>query len=423
MHTMRFASVVLIIALALSACGQAPSPAPSASPAPSPTSRPALSSTPLPPPPSPTPAPTATPPPVTSLFVAAQRPAEIRGVYLLSLSPNGQQLLAIRNPRTLCIYSAESLVQQQCVELASGVFDWRSITWSPDNKRIAFTEDVFHSMFESDVWVLDVSTGRLTNLTDDGASGSLVKLRSEKSSATVDLIPAWTHDGKSLVFARTPLDSDETALYRVSSTGGEPKRLWTVADQAMAVFYFIRCLDDGRIVYTLGHNKLPDSDNGIWIVGPGDDKPRQLAGALDKKMGYPILLDVAAGQDRALVWYYAASQHYASLPNMSMYALLDLKTGALEPLKKAAGDAPEFSGPSNAVFSPDGSRLLYVYRDLSKDEHRLVVRDAAGGDEQVLFSGSVGWSDIGLGLHWASNGTIYIAKDKTSGAILGLSWR
>src|SRR5207253_10819153 len=52
--------------------------------------------------------------------------------------------------------------------------------WSPDGKRIAMT--IVHNEEDWSLEVLDVSTGKLTRLTDDGTS------------------PAWSPDGKQIVY-------------------------------------------------------------------------------------------------------------------------------------------------------------------------------------------------------------------------------
>jgi hypothetical protein len=104
-------------------------------------------------------------------------------------------------------------------------------------------------------------------------------------------------------------------------------------------------------------------------------------------------------------------------------AHLHLDTGTIEPLKQAAGDAPEFFSPQNAIFSPDGSKLLYTYRD-ARITTRLVVRDLSGGAEQLLLSRpgkAIGASDFGQGLNWSADDTVYAATGPGIGLLLRLA--
>jgi Tol biopolymer transport system component len=403
--TMRNLTLILILFL-LVACGQLGASAP---PSPQPT-------------PAPTLAPTSVP--AAALRVGEKRPVELAGAQILSLSPDGRWLAA-RKDKALCLYDAATLAEQHCAELPDGQFDSRGVAWSPDSTRIALTEDVYRTLVESDLWVMDASTGALTNLTDDGATGSVLKPKTTGADPQFDAVPAWSPDSKTLIFARTPASRDQTALYRVAATGGEAQLVWTITTHGpFALFYGLRWSRDGQhILYTLAHPDADNSGNGVWMVDQDGRNARPVARATDKDLGYPMLIDVTARGDRALIWYYLASQMYVTKPNVSYYALLDLDTGAIEPLKQAAGDAPEFFSPQNAIFSPDGSKLLYSYRDGDLTT-RLVVRDLGGGAEQVLLSQpgkAIGASDFGQGLNWSADDTVYAAAGPGSGLLLRLA--
>jgi Tol biopolymer transport system component len=400
----NFTSIAVLLMLA--ACGQLGAPA---SPSPPPTLAPTL-------------APTSVP--ATALRVTEERPIALAGSQILSLSPDGRRLAA-RKDKALCLYDAATLVEQHCAELPNGQFDSRGVAWSPDSTRIALTEDLYRLMVESDLWVLDATTGALTNLTDDGATGSVLKPKTTGADPQFDAAPAWSPDGKTLIFARTPASRDRTAIYRVDAAGGEAQRVWTVTTHGpFVLFYGLRWSLDGRhILYNVAHPEADNSRNGVWIVDQDGRNSRQLARATDKDLGYPMLIDVTARGDRALIWYYLASQLYVTKPNASYFALLDLDTGAIEPLKQAGSDKLEYLSPQNAIFSPDGSKLLYSYRDADLTA-RLVVRDLSGGPEQVLLSQpgkGIGASDFGQGLNWSADNTVYAATGPGAGQLLRLA--
>jgi hypothetical protein len=59
--------------------------------------------------------------------------------------------------------------------VTTGSLDVRSFEWSPDSKRVIFTEDLPRRMMESDIWALDVESGQLTDLTPDNVSGTVMQ--------------------------------------------------------------------------------------------------------------------------------------------------------------------------------------------------------------------------------------------------------
>jgi hypothetical protein len=355
--------------------------------------------------------------PAADLRVTDKREIEIEDGRILSLSPNGEWLVVDKG-ELLCIYQAASLAEQSCALLKDRAHPaLGSLTWSPQGTRVAFADDAVRMMVESDLWVLEAETGKLSNLTDDGATGNLLRPEPEGSKPLVDAAPAWSPDGKTLVFVRSARVSgawDGTALYRISAGGGDPKKLLAVAEEEpLVVWWGTRWSGDGKkILYTVAGRESDAPDNGIWIVEGDGKNPQHILGVTDPDLGSPFLVDVAAKGDKALIWYYMAASRFGAEPNVSYFAILDLKTGEVEPLKRARGEEIEFSSPSNAILSPDGSKLLYAYRDLIGGEFRLVVRDVDGETENVLLISEepLGASfQPGLGLNWAENDTLYVA--------------
>ena len=116
----------------------------------------------------------APPTPVGSLRVVSVRPVVLkdRG-RILSLSPDGTRFAATRGDQ-LCLYSAVTLARQRCVPQPGGALDRSSLAWSPDSRRLAFTEDWAVRFVYAHIWTLDAATGKLTNLTDNGATGSIL---------------------------------------------------------------------------------------------------------------------------------------------------------------------------------------------------------------------------------------------------------
>ncbi len=363
--------------------------------------------------------------PAADLRVIDRREIELDPLRILSLSPDGR-LLAAEDPDQLCIYQTESLAEQACALLRERARPaLSSFVWSPDSTRIAFTDEVFKHLIESDLWVMQVKVGTLTNLTDDGVVGNIFNPEPAGAEPLLDAVPAWSPDGRTLLFSRTAHEADQerrTDLFRIPAGGGDPEKVLTVSDELLfVVWYGLRWSDDGKnIFYNVLKPKPDDPDTGVWTAERDGKNPRQLVG-VDPEMGSPALVDVSERADKALLYYPAAAMSNPQ-PNVSYYVLLDLKTGAVEPLKRAKGDQIEFLILANATFSPDGSKVLYVYGDAEKKMH-LAVRDLDEETENLLFSaeGPLGLQrEFGLGLDWAEDDTIYAATSFSNGLLIRL---
>jgi Tol biopolymer transport system component len=353
---------------------------------------------------------------VTDLKVTDQRELTVKNARILSLSPDGKWLVALRDKR-VCVVAVDTLTDKQCVDTQTGAPDRRSFVWSLDSKRLVFTEDLPRFMLESDIWVLDVESGQLTDLTPDNVTGGFLKLP-EGSVPLLDIMPGWSPDGQTVIFSRSDRDAGSTILERVSIKGGAAEKVLEAADQGpFALWYSPRWLRNGKLVYTIVYPKLTEPANGIWLADSDGKNARQLLGP-DPQLGVPMLVDVSAKGDRALILYTAAMQ-YATNPNVSYLELLELSSGQHEPLKPAG----EFVSLSNARFSPDGSKIAYVHRTLD-NQASLVIRDVQSGAENAILTqpGILGASTESpmQGLDWVNNDTLYAATGPAGGTLLTL---
>jgi len=337
--------------------------------------------------------------PAADLRVVDRRPLDIPDLndLSLSISPDGEWLAGVNQDGALCIYTADSLHEERCTLLDTCQADPRSVAWAPDSRRVAVAENM-GVYFESDLWVLELETGKLVNLTDDGVSAC--ERQGDAGPTPIDFSPTWSPDGKALAFFR--LQGDEKGLYRMPAGGGAAEEL----ANGLGIAYMLWS-KDGKIVYTPQGAALDES--GLWLIGPGEPGPRQVIGA-DPELGPPFLMDVSPAGDKALVIYrLAAARDFFSQPNRSYCAVVDVKTGQVEPLKQATGAAPEFYGPMAGAFSPAGSKVLYVYQDANA-QARLAVRDLGGGAENVLLTMDKVevFAGPGHGLDWAGNDTLVL---------------
>lgn len=360
------------------------------------------------------------------LAVLDEREITVDRGRILSLSPDGQWLVVLDLPE-LCILAADSMDEELCINYEEHMTSLAESTlaWSPDSTRLVFCEDAVRFLHDSDLWLLEVKTGELRNLTDDGYEGGLLGAIKD-GSLMLDYAPAWSPDGSQLVFARSELDEGEyqgTSLYIMDAKGGEPERLVRVSrEEPLVVWYGLYwSARPERVSYSVAYRDPEDRDSGLWVVNRDGRDDEQILEPDDVELGPPFLMGVSEGENLGLIWYYRAAGRMVAQPNVSLYALVDLKTGKTEPLKEAKSDEIEFVAIANATLSPDGSKVAYVYHDLEKMAY-LVVRDVTGGEENILLEtdeltlgGSI---NIGLGLDWALNDTIYVWTGFESGLLL-----
>ncbi|MGH3877307.1 MAG: hypothetical protein ACRDSK_09765 [Actinophytocola sp.] len=153
-----------------------------------------------------------------SLRVTDERRVDVRGP--VRLSPDGTRVLRL-DPR-LCVTALDGS-GEQCVDNGDDGGTVRPdplhAQWSPDGTRIVFTDDFWRQLREPDVWMFDLRTGEVRNLTDDGVAE--LDLGGADPRATVDLLPSWSPDGIFVRFARGTMGADTTSLMSLNVEHGE----------------------------------------------------------------------------------------------------------------------------------------------------------------------------------------------------------
>jgi len=189
------------------------------------------------------------------------------------LAPDGERFMHVRGT-TFCLYALIGL-QIGCSDMVEqGVTDNRglnidadSIAWSPDGQYLAFTTDVWTMLRDSDIWVLDVSSGRFHNMTDDGYDGRIGFGDGIPERTTIDTSPVWMPDGR-LSFIRHAAILSESApsVWTIAATGGMPEKIIDLVPD-MEYPSIITGMDwspDGStLAYIVDSRDNPQA--GVWI--------------------------------------------------------------------------------------------------------------------------------------------------------------
>jgi hypothetical protein len=177
-----------------------------------------------------------------SLRVTGAQPVTARGP--VRLSPDGTHVL--RLDPDLCVTALDGS-GERCVDGAVHPDPLRA-QWSPDGTEIAFTDDFWQQLREPDVWVFDVRTGALRDLTDDGVD--VLRPGERDPAATIDLLPSWSPDGEFVRFARGYAGGDTMSLMSIGLEGGEvaaAREIHCATSDLMALAW-----SENRVAWTCG---------------------------------------------------------------------------------------------------------------------------------------------------------------------------
>ncbi len=364
--------------------------------------------------------------------LAAQRSIEIPDTRLIAISPDGKSLAA-SDPglNKLCIYEVETLAERVCADLAPLEAGLRleDVVWSPDSTRLVLAEQAFVRFIDGDLWLMDATTGDLTNLTDDGVSARLVFGDKEVDyhELFIDVSPTWMPDGSGITFSRSIWRDGKwhgNTINTVPVGGGEPALLTIVTLDTPGVVYFgMRwTADASKLIYSVNPPDSGDPANGIWSVNAGGLGAGKLIG-IGGKRGTPVIGGISPSADTILVYYPMLAGSYSADIDY-VYALLDVPSGDLEPVTPQIEDAPDYITAMPAVPSPDGQFVLYVSR-LTIPDHQVFIRSVGGGEEFSLVpDGLEAASPISLtaSISWANDGTVLLhGPSPSAGTLLTVS--
>jgi Tol biopolymer transport system component len=346
------------------------------------------------------------------------RRIELPDVRIVSMSPDGASLAGVRpaigySHGELCSFDIRTLAERACTSIADLGSPLRieDVRWSPDGASLAFTAQAFQRFHDGDLWLMDATTGDVTNLDDDGYDGSLpFGGDSTDARVTVDVAPAFTPDGSALSFSRSTLEGSVPTgndIATVPLDGGDPVSLGIVSDRLGALYFGMAWAADGAYLAYSHHEPDPDDPrNGIWRIKSDGSGRELIAGRTDPELGAPAVAQISPAGDRILAWYPISAMRYSGREAL---AVVDIESGSITPVRLEEPDSA-VEAITLASFSPDGTALLEVTTRTNPD-HQVRIHDLATGQVTILLADgleSAGPPQYGMMPTWASNGTVLI---------------
>ncbi len=329
----------------------------------------------------------------------------------LALSPDGSTALSFDGEHLGIIALPEGKLLRSVPY--GGRLDRAHVAWSPDGRYVALCDASALYACDSVISILDIRDGSLRVLLDERGEKSIIGIRSPS-----DTNPAWTADGKEVIFERSYLGADRRGaeLMRVGLSGGEARAVIGLSDTIPFCIYYGKIFPLAKsrsILYALWGPRPNDPINAVYLADLGAKNAVKISSGA-KGYSYAAPIEVSSDESKAIVQLRPAS---ARADAASPFMLLSLADGAASFLGGAQADAV-----LAAAFSPDGKSLAYMARKAGAGPLCLYRLDLAQGTEEAVAEFPEDFilspdNSFG-GLSWLRNGTIVAATATGGLAIL-----
>lgn len=346
--------------------------------------------------------------------------------FPLSLSPDGAWIAGVHEDGArVCVWDTGSLTSRCDSELPAPM-EPRSLAWAPDGSAVAFSLGADNRLVDSDVYVFEVASGTLHNLTEDDPQGTdadaVSFLVPQEEPVAIDQFPAWSPDGSTLLFARTMWGdpgAPGVTLMTIPREGGEPETHATLNGTApLAVAGPMIWREDGSVLLTTRHPDPTSVSNAIRLLDADGAVTTLVDGSVRGPIPEPMLASV--GKDGTAVSAWSRLDFHEGLwtEGTPVFFHVDVATGAVTPWAEMPGvrlpEGARLIAPP--VFGPEGAVAFLWW--MQAGAMGLSVLDATGEYREVApvayaGGGPAPWgiSAVDPALHWADDGTLLVVLD------------
>jgi Tol biopolymer transport system component len=325
------------------------------------------------------------------------------------LSPDGRWVAGLKEleTRQLCVWKVSS-GEERCNDESERVADV-SIAWSPDSRQVAFSQNG-HEL-DSDVFVLDVASNSLTNLTEDDVD-DLKAATTAGRFVIYDQWPAWSADGSELVFLRILNPRDEQGQRQLSvsrvimETGQVVRGQDLVTDEPLAfvaetvgMITPLLWLADGTVVFSIRGGR---DIAGVYSAGVDGGPPVLIDSSPSIPAAKAPVLTGATADGSRLTMYWLWEE-IAIDDEFYSFGWLDMGTGEITPIVLDVPRSHVIAAPPR--LSADGTTIVYgVTRDeATHQDSTIMIQDLEGGDPVEIVDGVdlQLWESVG-GIEWTA---------------------
>jgi hypothetical protein len=348
------------------------------------------------------------------------------------LAPDGTRFVHIQG-EDMCVYRLVETVWTQafCFVIdARALRDSEEMFFSPDGRYLTLPTyaEALQMVLDTDVRVLDVETGQIINLTDDGWDNDFFD---DAYNGFLDLAPRWIDDDTLAFIRYTELGPDRPTtlgLYTidlpVDGAIPEPQRIIEIPLMSNVQTYIMGSdLLRGRLAF---NNDLRSESllQGIWQVNVDGSDLRLVQPIRDYQL-LPFHLEYAADGNYLLSFSAAISRVYTTTA-MTVVSIEDGVGIDIDPrFPQAVSGAGEQTQPQpyivGAGWSPSGSALVYAVRDVLEPENAgLYITTTPGEPGRMILEGDYyGTTCCQLKpIAWAPNDVILIGRGSAPGVLL-----
>jgi dipeptidyl aminopeptidase/acylaminoacyl peptidase len=316
------------------------------------------------------------------------------------ISPDGKRFAyASAGKKTICLYTVAGQ-QENCIDVSKVPLTLDSLRWSPDSRKLALTENFLQYFLDPDIWIVDATTGQLTDVTDDGVVGSSMF---KDMNANIDLSPYWSSDSTRLAFIRyiqTGKEISASTFFTIAAAGGTPERMGELQSPNRFSTYLLAWSPDGsEIAYNVDTAKKGTPENGVWLADLNGQNQKQI---LKAPQDLPGVIEFSPDGR-----YVLSIAHWATLP--------------AEPAQSPVRVAPvDGSGDIlvdqdhlvlSAAWAPSGAGLAYVvFDDAHPDTSGLYLTAEPGKPGRLVLPGMFMAPSPGADqLSWSADNTILLS--------------
>ncbi|PJF27655.1 MAG: hypothetical protein CUN53_03275 [Phototrophicales bacterium] len=343
------------------------------------------------------------------------------------LAPSGERFVHIQRGQ-YCVYNRFILpwLQSRCTAIEPRIGGApQDIAISPDGTRITLPTfaQALQFLFNTDIQVLNLDTGAIDNLTNDGYERSSVNA---PPNYFVDVAPVWLND-RQIAFARIApglrsggerpnLLPDAIHIIDIAEDGtpSEPRLLMSSPAEVPYSIYVLAADSLGRrIAFTIYTANRQPEFQGVWQVDVETGAFQQLA-AISEYREMPLGLAYSA-DGRYLLTLRPDPMLDRTI---STARVLDVKTGAWIDIDPSLNDQGQVIA---AGWSPRGSALVYIVTsEVSPELEGVYITAQPGEPGQIILEGRFyGTTCCGTSpINWGASDVILVGRGSQPGILL-----